>query len=311
MSSSTVYPLLPDSLTHRGLRVGRVLEPYALHDQPRVRVGKTGNKKGQGPKYMWMRQVTRLCEDGHQMPVITTRDDLPAEKVLFCMFNRWRQENFFKYMVEEFALDALVEYGTEPVTEQADHPNPKVRQIDKELRAARAGLAEIERAIGQELQANEESRRPSVRGFKIAHAALLQEAEPARQKIVQLEARKDKLPKRVPTSDLVSLKKDRKVIADAIKMAAYQMESKLVGMLAEDYARCADEGRTLLHAAFQSAGDLEVRDGELRVTLVPQSSPHRTRVIAKLCQKLTDMGVNFPASGLRLSLAVAEPVNVG
>ena len=290
---------------------GGIEYEYTLHDQPRVRIGKTGNKKGQGPKYVWMRQVTRLCEGGHQTPVITTRDDLPPENILFYMFNRWRQENFFKYMREEFALDALVEYGTEPVTEQADHPNPKVRKINKQLRAARAELAEIERAIGQELHANEESRRPSVRGFKIAHAALLQEAEQARQKIAQLEARRGTLPKRVPTSDLVSLKKDRKVIADAIKIAAYQMESDLVGMLAEGYARCADEGRTLLHAAFRSAGELEVRDGELRVTLVPQSSPHRTRAIAKLCRKLTEMGVNFPGTTLRLSLAVAEPVTIG
>lgn len=290
---------------------GGIEHSYKLHDQPRVRVGRTGVKKGKGPQYMWMRQVTLLCEDGHQVPVITTRDDLPAESVLFYMFHRWRQENFFKYMREEFALDGLVEYGTEPVTEQVDHPNPEVRKINKELRSAQAELAEIEQAIGQELQANEESRRRSVRGFKIAQAPLLRQAEQVRQRIARLRSRKQKLPKRVPTSDLQSLKKDRKVVSDAIKMVAYQIESDLVNMVADDYARCADEGRTLLHAAFRSAGDLEIRDGELHVTLVPQSSPHRTRAIAKLCQKLTEMHVTVPGSQLRLSLAVAEPVNIG
>lgn len=148
-------------------------------------------------------------------------------------------------------------------------------------------------------------RYRSVRGFKIANADLLQEAEQCKEKIAQLQARKAKLPKRVPTSDLESLRKGRKIIADAIKMSAYQMESDLVRMLAEDYARCADEGRTLLHAAFQSCGDLEVKDGELRVTLVPQSSPHRTRAIAKLCEKLNKIGMKFPGTDLRLSLAVA------
>jgi hypothetical protein len=29
------------------------------------------------------------------------------------MFRRWRQENYFKYMDAEFALDALVEYGVD------------------------------------------------------------------------------------------------------------------------------------------------------------------------------------------------------
>ena len=29
------------------------------------------------------------------------------------MFDRWRQENFFKYMREEFLLDALIDYQIE------------------------------------------------------------------------------------------------------------------------------------------------------------------------------------------------------
>jgi len=288
---------------------------YRLHDQPRVRVGRTGatwpkGKKGEKPpKYLWMRQVTRLSEDKHQMPVITSRQDLPAEKVLHLISRRWRQENFFKYMLGEFALDALVEYGADPVVE-GDRPNPEVTAIGKKLRRVRATLAQIERVIGVELHANEESKRPSVRGFKIAHADLLRQAEEARKRIAQLEARRARLPKRVPASDLDSLKKDRKIITDAIKMVAYQIESQLARMLVGDYARCDDEGRTLLHAAFQSRGDLEVNHGEIRVTLAPQSSPHRTQAISKLCEKLTKIGATFPGTGLRLALAVAEPVKI-
>lgn len=289
---------------------------YRLHDQPRVRIGRSGatrpkGKKGKKPPtYVWMRQVTRLSDDGHQIPVITSRQDLPAEKVLHLISRRWRQENFFKYMLEEFALDALVEYGAAPVVE-GDRPNPEATAIGKKLRGERATLARIERLIGVELRANEESKRPSVRGFKIAHANLLRHAEEARKRIEQLEARRAGLPKRVPASDLDSLKKDRKVITDAIKMAAYQIESQLARMLVGDYARCDDEGRTLLHAAFQSRGNLEVNDGEIRVTLTPQSSPHRTRAIGKLCEKLTKIGATFPGTSLRLALAVAEPVKIG
>jgi transposase len=288
---------------------------YRFHDQARVRVGQAGALRPKGnngkkpPKYVWMRQVTRLSEDQHQIPVITSRKDLPAEKVLHLISRRWRQENFFKYMLEEFALDALVEYGADPVVE-GDRPNPEVTKIGKELRRVRTKLAQIERLIGVELSANEESKRPSVRGFKIAHADLLREAGEAKNTIAQLEARRAKLPKRVPASDLDSLKKDRKVITDAVKMVAYQIESELARMLAGDYARCDDEGRTLLHAAFQSRGDLEVNHGEIRVTLAPQSSPHRTQAISKLCEKLTKIGVTFPGTDLRLALAVAEPVKI-
>jgi prepilin-type processing-associated H-X9-DG protein len=43
-----------------------------------------------------LRQVTRLAEDGHQTPILTSRRDLSAAQVAYRMFDRWRQENFFK-----------------------------------------------------------------------------------------------------------------------------------------------------------------------------------------------------------------------
>ena len=49
-------------------------------------------------------------------------------------------------------------------------------------------------------------------------------------------------------------------------MAAYQVETRLLGLLGDHYARTADEGRTLLQAAFQSTGRIEVRGEELYTT---------------------------------------------
>jgi hypothetical protein len=73
---------------------------YLLHDQPvRFLKGK-----------LRLRQVTRFCENGHQTQVITSRWDLRDIEVAYRMFDRWRQENFFKYMREEFLLDALIDY---------------------------------------------------------------------------------------------------------------------------------------------------------------------------------------------------------
>jgi hypothetical protein len=43
------------------------------------------------------------------------------------MFERWRQENFFKYMREEFLLDALVDYQIEPEDPTRTIPNPDRR----------------------------------------------------------------------------------------------------------------------------------------------------------------------------------------
>src|SRR5208283_2713884 len=45
-----------------------------------------------------LRQVTRLTEDGHQTPILTSRRDLSPAQTAWRMFERWRQENFFKYL---------------------------------------------------------------------------------------------------------------------------------------------------------------------------------------------------------------------
>jgi len=72
---------------HKAKLDGRPVE-YLPHDQPvRFLKGK-----------LRLRQVTRLTETGHQTPIVTSRWDLRAIVVAHRMFERWRQENFFKYL---------------------------------------------------------------------------------------------------------------------------------------------------------------------------------------------------------------------
>jgi len=89
-------------------------------------------------------------------------------------------------------------------------------------------------------------------------------------------------------------------------MVAYQAESDLLRAVAPHYRRAEEEGRTLIQAALASAADLEVTDTELRVTLAPLSSAHRTRAIAALCEELNRAETVFPGSCLRLRYAIRE-----
>ncbi len=44
----------------------------------------------------WLREVRRLCDNGHQTSVISTRQDLSMEEIARRMFFRWNQENYFE-----------------------------------------------------------------------------------------------------------------------------------------------------------------------------------------------------------------------
>lgn len=278
---------------------------YEICDRPRVRVGKRPSASAPGGiKYFWMREVRVLREDGRQTSILTPRQDLSAVQVAYRMFFRWRQENFLKYMDAEFDLDGLVEYGAESVSPEVDRPNPRRKAVQKRLEKAREEVRRLQAELGAKLSSKDTSSQRTVKGFKIAQATLRRQLAAAEARVQQLTEQRGKMPVRVPASDLQHLKTEKKLIVDAIKIAAYQVETELLGMLGEHYARTEDEGRTLLHAAFQSAADLEVREGELRVTIAAQSSPHRTAALAAVCQQLDTSPVHFPGTTLRLRLAV-------
>jgi transposase len=275
---------------------------YLLHDQ------RVNFLKGK----LRLRQVTRLCDDGHQTQVITSRWDLRDIEVAYRMFERWRQENFFKYMREEFLLDALVDYRIEPEDPTRSIPNPERRALDKEIRTARADLAKLEREYGAAAADNAEPRRPTMRGFKIAHGGLGKRLRTARARVARLFEQRRDVAKRIEVRDLndravVKLATERKHLTDIIKMVAYQAESDLVALLRPHYARVGQEGRTLLHELFAAAGDIRVSNSELHITLAPLSSPHRTHAAQALCGMLDQTATIFPGSRLRIRFAVRPP----
>lgn len=257
-----------------------------------------------------LRQVTRLCDDGqHQTPILTSRRDLPAIEVAYRMFERWRQENFFKYLRAEYALDALVDYTVVADDPRRDVPNPARKAMDAKLRATRARLTELKAEYGSRALTTPGKQRATVRGFKIAQSELGRAIRLVEQRIDKLKAQRDRLPKRVAVGDVargtvVKLAPERQHLTSLLKMVAYQAESDLLSLIAPHYKRADDEGRTLVQAVLNSTGHIDVTTSELLLSLAPLSSPHRTRALAALCEALNQNPVYFPGSRLRLRFDV-------
>ena len=180
----------------------------------------------------------------------------------------------------------------------------------------RADLANLEREFGAAAASNAERCRPTMRGFKIAHSKLGKQLRKVRAHLSRLLNRRRDAPKRVEVREindraLVRLATERKHLTDIIKMVAYQAESDLLALLRPHYARADQEGRTLLHELFATAGDIRVSDGELHVTLAPLSAPHRTHAVNALCEILDKTATIFPGSRLRTRFAISPPRRIG
>src|SRR2546425_4399938 len=115
-----------------------------------------------------------------------------------------------------------------------------------------------------------------MRGFKIAYGKLGKQLRAARERLSKLNERRRNTPSRLEIRDLseravVRLATERKHLTDIIKMLAYQAESDLFNLLRSHYLRAEQEGRTLLHELFATAGDIKLSDSELQITLAPLS----------------------------------------
>ena len=276
---------------------------YLLHDQPvRFLHGK-----------LRLRQITRLTDSGHQTPVLTSRWDLRDIIVAYRMFERWRQENFFKYMRQEFLIDALADYEVEPDDPARLIPNPARKEIEKELHAARAAFAKLQEEYGSTALDYLEGRTTTMRQFSSDEKRIHREIKEAANRIAKLAARRTSLPKHIPLAeskheqDIIKLSTERKHLTNVLKMVAYQIESDLVERLRPHYARADDEGRTLIQTALQSAASIEPGKDELRITLAALSSEHRSKAIAALCRDLNQSNTVFPGTNLRMYFAVAQP----
>jgi len=255
-----------------------------------------------------MREVRRRCANGHQTAIVTTRDDLPIEVVAYRMFERWTQENFFCYMRQHFALDALVTYAVEPADPERTIPNPERKALAKTLAINRAALKELEEEYGQQARTNSEAQRPTMRGFKIAQAGLNHRITALEAKSRKLQARLAALPQRVPVTalldeaEIVKLSPEAKHLADTIKMVAYRAETALVRCLAPHYAKTEDDGRALIREMLLTSADIlpQPEEHRLLVRVHSLANPRSNQALAKLCEVLNALEVRYPGTDLQL-----------
>lgn len=244
--------------------------------------------------YFACRQVTRLDPaSGHQTQVVTTKTSFGTAEVAQAMFNRWREENLFRFMRPR-GLDAMDSYAKVPDDPDRMVPNPAKARTKKRLATARAALA-----------ATKDATITEALGGKSVPTAAIEEAE---ADLAELKAQSAKVPAKVPLADVrpgaVRLDDERKRLHDAVRMATWNAEHALARALGPHYARAEDEAHSLLSEAFSASADLEVIDGHLHVRIEPLSAPRRSRAIAALCAELTATETIYPGTDLVLVYSV-------
>jgi len=80
------------------------------------------------------REIRKLSDTSHQTSIITTNKKLSTKSVSIKMFSRWAQENFFKYLKQEYDLDRIVHYVVNQINSEFEVVNPKHSKLTNKIK---------------------------------------------------------------------------------------------------------------------------------------------------------------------------------
>jgi hypothetical protein len=258
-----------------------------------------------------LRTILFLSEEGQQIPVLTNLvPTCRAAKVVHCLRLRWRQENSFKFLAEHYAIDQIVQYGADPETQDRLVPNPKRKALQKQVRALVQQIQTLQAQLGGALDHNDERRRRTVRGLKIAHGRLRRQIAQQRQVLARLENRLRHTPGRISAAQVertrALLREDRRLIVNALKIAAANAERMLALRFDQSYQRPQD-AFSVFRALLQLPGQVTVAGPDrLEVTLHRPDSEKVARALENLLADLNREQPRLLGNGPTLTFCLRD-----
>jgi len=255
---------------------------------------------------LWVREIRKLNNSGHQTSVITTHYLMDFIQIASSMFARWSQENFFRYMRMHYNIDALVDYCLDEIPDTTQVVNPDYRQLDSLIRSTNGKLTRRLSQFGSiNLKSDIEPKK--VEAFEHKKATLMEEIELFQNELGELKLKRKGMGKHIDISDLPmdekfsKLRTQTKQLIDTIKMVAYRSETAMVNILREKMKRL-DDARQLVLSIYQSEADIlpDYENQSLTVRLHRLANHCNDSAIENLCSELNKTETKFPGTELRM-----------
>ncbi len=264
---------------------------------------------------LWVREIRKLTDTGHQTSVITTDYQSSDLQTAAHMFSRWSQENFFRYMIEHFDLDGLAGYCGEAADETKKVVDPKWRTLDGQVRTLVAKLARKLAKLGADI-VTEVAGQPMTAAYELRQGKLKEEIDLMQKDVQQLKDQRKQTPKHIELGKLPEeqrfkiLAPTRKQFTDTIRMIAYRAETAMAVIMREKLAR-SDDARSLLREIFTTSADLfpDTQAKTLTVQLHNLTNKLSDDATRHLMQELNASQTLYPGTNLRLFFKLVSDPN--
>jgi len=262
---------------------------------------------------LWMREVRKLTSSGHQTSLISTAYGREGIRDAAALFSRWCQENFFRYMMEHYALDALSEYRTEEIPDtKRPVVNPAWRELDRQSRSAKGKLTQRQARFAA-LTLQSEADEAKIAAWEKKKSDLREEIEQLDHQVNSLKERMNAIAKHLKWDEFPEeakferLAPSRKRLTDTVKLVCYRAETAMSNLLCETLRR-QDDSRSLLRDLLRSDADIvpNCHTKVLEVRLHTLANPRSNRAIQHLLDHLNAAECTYPGTEFRLTYSLGQ-----
>ena len=273
-----------------------------------MKLAERGSLIGTKQDTIWIREVRKLTESGHQTSLISTAYGVEHTALAARMFTRWCQENFFSYMMEHFAIDILNEYALEDLPDTERVVNPIWRNLNRQRNSLKSKL-KTRQVRFAELTLHPASKdEPSkLVLWEKRKAKLLEEIQGFVRDLADLKVRMKDTDKHIQWDQLDEQERfkkpavGRKRLMDSIRMIAYRAETAMSTLITSRTIDTA-AARRLLQDLFSTEADIfpDHANYRLLVSIHRGSRPAADQALAKLFEHLNAAEIIYPGTDLRL-----------
>jgi hypothetical protein len=257
---------------------------------------------------MQLREIRKLSDNGHQCSILTTNEELSMEIVGGKMFSRWSQENFFKYMLQDYELDKAIEYGIEAIEFNKTIVNPFYKELTYKLKKLREKQSRLKSRLFAIVDKNLDASIEQLKEKLQEQADIIEKIKDYQQDIDEKLKERKQIPYYLALKDIPEenrynkLKTESKLFINTIKMIAFRAETSVVNLITPYYSRAEDEARMLVKEIIKSDADLipDYNNNTLTVVLHCLSTPRANRAAENLCDILNATETIYPGTELKL-----------
>lgn len=256
---------------------------------------------------MWVRQIRKLTQSEHQTAILSTDYKSPLTHIATHMFSRWSQENFFRYMMNHYQIDALIDHSPQPVPETASVINPQYRTMESRIKTMAATLARTKAQFGQIMLEIEETDVKNVAHYMHKKGDLLEAINNQKSQLEKLKKERSKTPKHISFAQLPEqaqfhqFASKRKQLIDTVKMIAYRAEVALAVIAKQSMSRPHD-AHSLIREIFKTEADIipDHQNNTLTIRLHHLTNPMSDHAMLQLFETLNQSQFQYPNTNLRL-----------